>query len=338
MMRNLVGSLILIFCLSGTVYGQSAREVAQKSFSSVVLLLMEDKNGQVLSQGSGFVVGKGVVATNFHVIEGATSGAAKMVGKKTFFPINGVVGVDKKRDLALLSVSGLDRQPLKFAVEDEANVGDKVYAVGNPLGLEGTFSEGIVSGVRHLKDATILQITAPISPGSSGGPILNAKGNVIGVAVATFKTGQNLNFAIPSFYVRNLLTSKSAPKPLQKVATRRSATSVTTQFGSKSSEGVKITHLSWQRNTSMAFSIRNTLRQPVKSVKLLFIFYDGHGDPVHVSDTFYKYEIPARLAKRSTVYVPRGVRQLATKRGGKYGHDILKTHVEVRVLDFKILN
>jgi S1-C subfamily serine protease len=85
-------------------------------------------------------------------------------------------------------------------------VGDKVYAVGNPLGLEGTFSEGIISGMRFIGGHATMQITAPISPGSSGGPILDGSGSVIGVAVATFKNGQNLNLAIPVGYVSRLLT------------------------------------------------------------------------------------------------------------------------------------
>jgi len=75
-------------------------------------------------------------------------------------------------------------------------VGDTVYVAGNPKGLEGTFSQGIVSGIRRVKGNRYLQITAAISEGSSGGPILNESGDVIGIAVATVREGQNLNFAV----------------------------------------------------------------------------------------------------------------------------------------------
>ena len=89
---------------------------------------------------------------------------------------------------------------------DFAQVGETVYAVGNPRGLEGTFSQGIISSIRPVGSDKLIQITAPLSPGSSGGPVLNRKGEVIGVSVFTIRNGQNLNFAIPSNYVKPLLT------------------------------------------------------------------------------------------------------------------------------------
>lgn len=352
-----IGIVVLILGVYGTAHAQSARQIAQKSFPSVVLLLMEDKNGQVLSQGSGFVIGKGVIATNFHVIEGASAGVAKVVGKKKLFPITGVVAVDKKRDLALLAVGGLNRRALKFADINKASVGDKVYAVGNPLGLEGTFSEGIVSGIRHYKGDTILQITAPISPGSSGGPILNAKGEVIGVAVATFRTGQNLNFAIPIDYVDELsiLSAGRAPKPLRQASRHKGSKSLVDQFGSKNRDGVRVTHATLEKPylgspIYLNYSIRNTLRQSVKDVKLLFIFYGPDRQPVHVVDRSFKGVIPARLAKRSNVKLSSDVASIS------FGKDVLsisfgKTgpydrvldinrniNFEARVLDFKIVN
>ena len=96
-------------------------------------------------------------------------------------------------------------------------VGESVYVAGNPRGLEGTISEGIISAIRPegdiLVDAKVLQITAAISPGSSGGPVLSGKGKVIGVSVASFRGGQNLNFAIPSNYLTELITQVGDAKP-----------------------------------------------------------------------------------------------------------------------------
>lgn len=181
---------------------QTAQEIAKKAFGSTVLLVMEDANGQPLSLGSGFIVRDGQIASNRHVIEGAARGYAKQVGQKTKHDIEGIVAVDPERDLVVLKISGAGAIALTLGSSDAVQVGESVYAVGNPQGLEGTFSQGIVSSIREVGTDKLLQITAPISPGSSGGPVLNSKGEVIGVSVATFRGGQNLNFAIPSVYLR----------------------------------------------------------------------------------------------------------------------------------------
>jgi S1-C subfamily serine protease len=177
---------------------QTAQEIAKKAFGSTVLLVMEDANGQPLSLGSGFFVRDGEIASNLHVVEGAARDYGKLVGQKTKYDIEGITAVDPVWDLVVLKVSAARPQPLSLGNSDAVQVGEPVYAVGNPQGLEGTFSQGIVSSIREVGTDKLLQITAPISPGSSGGPVLNDKGEVIGVSVATFRGGQNLNFAIPS--------------------------------------------------------------------------------------------------------------------------------------------
>jgi len=166
---------------------------------------MEDANSQPVSLGSGFFVKDDIVATNLHMIEGAARGYAKIVGQKPKYEIVGIVGIDTQRDLALLKITGVRAPSLTFGDINQVAVGDEVYAIGNPQGLEGTFSQGIVSSIRQVGSDILFQITAPISPGSSGGPVLNAQGKVIGIAVATFKGGQNLNFAIPATYLATFL-------------------------------------------------------------------------------------------------------------------------------------
>ena len=209
---------LAVMCLSFVVSGYSSaltpRDIAQKAFPSVVLLAMKDANGQLISLGSGFFVRGDVVATNLHVIEGATAGYARIVGQKTKHNVAGTVGIDAQRDLVLLKIRGTKSPPLRLGDTSKVAVGDEAYAIGNPLGLEGTFSEGIVSGIRQIDSRTMFQITAPISPGSSGGPVLNGHGEVIGVAVATFKGGQNLNFAIPASYLTLLLQNMKPVAPL----------------------------------------------------------------------------------------------------------------------------
>ena len=169
---------------------------------------MNDSSGQPLSLGSGFFVSSGIIATNAHVIEGASSGTARLVGSTETMQILGTVAVDLNADLALLRVNG-SAPSLAITSATTPAVGDNVYVVGNPLGLEGTFSSGIISGARHVEDDSILQMTAPISPGSSGGPVMDSSGSVIGIAEATFGNGQNLNFAVPASYLSRLLASVS---------------------------------------------------------------------------------------------------------------------------------
>ena len=155
---------------------------------------MEDANGQPLSLGSGFFVKDDQIATNLHVVEGAARGYAKLVGQETKFNIEGYTAIDEKRDLIILKVTAFGTQTISLGNSDFAQVGETVYAVGNPRGLEGTFSQGIISSIRPVGIDKLIQITAPLSPGSSGGPVLNRKGEVIGVSVLTIRDGPKSQF------------------------------------------------------------------------------------------------------------------------------------------------
>lgn len=329
--------LIPLLCLGAPAGGQSARQIAQNTFPSVVLLVTEDANGQPLSLGSGFFVRDHVVATNQHVIEGAARGYAKLVGQKKKFDIGGTVGIDPKCDLVLLVVPEAQAPSLSIGDSNQVAVGDEVYAVGNPQGLEGTFSQGIVSSVRQVGLDSLLQITAPVSPGSSGGPVLNTQGKVIGVAVATFSGGQNLNFAIPASYLASLLTRQTPVSPLSGSTGRGQEASILSGLGGRSTEGVVGGKLTWQyeygQTGSYSFSLRNLLREPVKDVFCLVVFYDHSGDPIDVDVVRYLEVVPAGLAKRVTGRVDGSVQKLTTVLGSASPF----TRVEFRVLDFKIV-
>lgn len=175
---------------------------------------MEDTNGQPLSLGSGFFVGDGQIATNLHVVEGATRGYAKLVGQETKFNIEGYTAIDERRDLIILKVTAFGTQVISLGNSDLVQVGEPVYAIGNPKGYEGTVSDGIISGICDANK--LIQMTAPISRGSSGGPVINSNGKVIGVSALSHSNGQNLNFAIPSIYVGKLIekVEELTPKPL----------------------------------------------------------------------------------------------------------------------------
>lgn len=190
----------------------TAREIARKVFPSVVMLVALDKNGVPVSLGSGFFVRGDAIATNRHVIDSASQIHVKIVGRNVSFEIKSVESTDKENDLALLKIEAPKAQSLLLGDSRRVAVGDTVYVVGNPEGLEGTFSQGIISGLRKTEGQDLLQITAPISHGSSGGPVLNTRGEVIGIAVGIIADGQNLNFAIPVSHLSSLMAKTGQPE------------------------------------------------------------------------------------------------------------------------------
>lgn len=159
--------------------------------------------------GTGFVISPdGRIATNLHVIAGAEKVTVELADKRKF-PVTQVLAVDGERDLAILQIdaSGLPTVPLGNS--DLVSAGERVVIIGNPLGvLEFSVSDGLISAVRQRSPQTkVLQTSAPISPGSSGGPLFNRYGEVVGVATYFSVEGQNLNFAMPSNYLRPMLRS-----------------------------------------------------------------------------------------------------------------------------------
>ncbi len=200
--------LLGLLCYEINIVTAQAPEIAQKTKASTVLLEMKDARGRS-TQGSGFFVGNRLVATNHHVINGAKTGTVKLVVEQRRFEIEGAVAIDKNHDLAIVKVRGLNAPPLPLGNSDTVEEGEIVYAVGNPRGFEGTFSSGEISNIRpqgtsRIKDK-VLQFTAPISRGSSGGAMVNRWGEVIGIVSETRDDGQNLNFAIPVNTLKSLL-------------------------------------------------------------------------------------------------------------------------------------
>ena len=186
---------------------QTVQQIAQKALASTVYLRGYDVDGKELGAGSGFFVGTDKVATNHHVIKGTVSIYAKIVGEEEWYVVESIAATDETHDLAVLKLSGITAPALPLTDSDAVQVGDSVYAVGNPERLEGTFSEGIISSIRGEGNNKWIQMTASISPGSSGGAVLNNKGKVIGVATASHPgaEAENLNFAVPSNYLKALL-------------------------------------------------------------------------------------------------------------------------------------
>ncbi len=197
MRHNLILFLLFFYLCS---FGQDAKMIAKKCLPSTVSIFLENEYTNESYYGSGFIIEKGKVITNYHVIEKSSFGYVTLNDRNKKYRIDAVLKVDKVNDLALLSVPSLLGASLELNYEDP-EVGEKIYVIGNPQGLSGTISEGIISGIRAFKNRRLIQITAPISPGSSGGPVITNDGKVIGVAVSAIETGQNLNFAIPSSFI-----------------------------------------------------------------------------------------------------------------------------------------
>ena len=215
--QYLIGVVVVLLCPTTIAPAQTAEQIAEKTLAATVYLEMKDRNGATLGFGSGFFVKENLIATNYHVIEGAAQGTAKLVGKYTTYTIEGITAIDEKNDLALLKVTAYGITPLPLGDSDNVRIGATVYVAGNPKGLEGTFSNGIISSRRDRYTQERLQMTAPISPGSSGGPVLNRRGEIIGVSFMTIEGGQNLNFAIPSNYLKILLTQSGIVKYFSQV-------------------------------------------------------------------------------------------------------------------------
>lgn len=181
----------------------TAESVYRSSQESVFLVYVNDAGGSPTALGSAFLVGRRKLITNAHVV---ANGVPVLAVGPVRVPIK-VVRTDRKNDLALLSVDvDLTSTPLTLATGDD-QPGESVFAIGNPEGLEKTISQGIVSGLRVQDGRSLIQVTSPISHGSSGGPILNASGQVIGVAVGMLEDGQNLNFAVPVKYIKDLIAA-----------------------------------------------------------------------------------------------------------------------------------
>ncbi len=166
---------------------------------SPAVVVVETRRGTQRGLGTGFFINpQGHIVTNHHVLYGAQEATVKTHSGRRY-PIKRIIAEDRATDLVLVTADIPAGEITALEISGRLpEVGEKIYAIGHPMGLEKTVSEGIVSAIRQLPNlGEIIQITAPISPGSSGGPVFDAAGRVIGVARATFKTGQNLNFAVP---------------------------------------------------------------------------------------------------------------------------------------------
>ncbi len=193
-------------CCAGDVSAQDfLPDLVKRIKPSAVAIETFDAKDNTIARGSGFFIAPDRVITNRHVIERSSRVEIHLLDGKRF-PVRGVLAIDGEGDLALLQVD-VPRNlavplPIVRAVPQE---GESIVVIGNPFGLEGSVSNGIVSAVREISGyGKIIQITASISPGSSGSPVVNMAGQVIGIATLQAAEGQNLNFAVPAERISQL--------------------------------------------------------------------------------------------------------------------------------------
>lgn len=176
-----------------------------KSANGAIVTVITATDDKPIAQGTGFLVSAdGVIVTNYHVIKEGNVAIVKFPDGAVL-PVDGVLATDKVRDLAIIKIHGKTFRTLTLGNSDKVQVGEEVVAIGNPFGLELTVSNGIVSGLRTDESGKFLQTTAPISPGSSGGPLFNMLSEVVGINTMYLEGGENLNFAIPINDAKHLL-------------------------------------------------------------------------------------------------------------------------------------
>lgn len=266
----------------------TAEEVYNNSVNKVALLLCYE-NGVPSSQGSGFFIDKNTLVTNYHVIEGTTSIEIKTSEEEDFYRGGKVVLASEEFDLAIIRTNK-DFPFFSIDSTGKEKVGSKVYTIGNPRGLEGTISDGILSGKRNEYGTEYLQITAPISPGNSGGPLLNENGEVIGVSTFTFVNGQNLNFAMPIKYISKCTTYTYQPKTNNSSRESRvgNHSDAVTMFNYSKDQG-------YQELGS--FSLKNNSDNYVRNIIGVMI-YREKGEIIHYKIENFNDEIAPGMAKR----------------------------------------
>jgi S1-C subfamily serine protease len=281
-------------------------------------------------QGSGFILDKaGHILTNFHVVDGANRGIEVMLYNKRRYPAR-VVGVDKVHDLALLQIDAPDLQPVTLADSSQLNVGQKVFAIGNPFGLSGTMTRGIISSIRSIRNQDgapiedAIQTDAAINPGNSGGPLLNSSGEVIGINTLIASNGADqssgIGFAIPintaKAVLADLIRYGKVKRPSLGIVSYAIGPDLASQMGLAADSGVLI-----QRVLPGGAAERAGLRggseqayvgnQPIMIGGDLIVAIDGQQvtDPEDISALMDKHQAGDTIS----VTIVRGKKQMTLK-------------------------
>ena len=180
----------------------TATQIYEEVSKATVEITSYFDNGE-MALGSGFFIDKGVIVTNYHVVGGANK-IVVQASNGNKYVVNEILGYDKDIDIAVIKIDAEENEVL--TINDEGvTVGEKIYILGSPLGLTGTFADGIVSSASRVdNEVDYIQVTAPMSPGNSGGPLINRFGEVMGINTWQYTDGQNLNFSININELKNI--------------------------------------------------------------------------------------------------------------------------------------
>jgi len=193
-------------------------EITRKIAPAVVLIKGKTESGELL--GTGFIItSDGKIATNLHVVQNLRSGGVQLASCDKYDSFS-VLAFDERKDIAILKIPGFDLPSVTLGNSNSVEVGEPVLIVGNPLGLQGSVTTGVISSVRDDPSGggfKVLQTDAAANPGNSGGPLVNRQSEVIGLITFKIVGGENLNFAIPVNYLRGLTDSPASAMSLDEL-------------------------------------------------------------------------------------------------------------------------
>lgn len=302
----------------------SAEDIYKQSVDKVAMIISY-KNGIPYSQGSGFFIDRNTLVTNFHCVAGADGIEFKVTNNDKVYKEAKVVKASDEYDLAIIKTEHAFPYVKVDSLGNE-KIGSKIYAIGNPRGLEGTLSDGILSGKRDNDGIEYLQITAPINPGNSGGPVLNEKGDVIGIATFTFKNSQNLNFAMPIKYLSKCTSlTERTPKVAKK------------NFGIDK-DAVTISNYYCPTIGDENFSLKNNTTDAINNIYGVIVYKTMSGDIFNFRRIYYEKVIPAGLAKIIT-RENLGGNYVYYKSLEPYEHysNLTKFQIEFRLISYEIV-
>jgi len=298
--------LLLFVLLAELVAATDAREVFKAVAPSVVLIKTYASGRVPLKIGSGFFVAPGdALVTNAHVIAGASEVECVLSNGVTI-SVTEVLALAADKDIAILSAKG----PALQLSERIPEVGESIFALGNPKGLSATFSNGIVSALRSQGGMPVIQITAPISPGSSGGPVVDDKGRVIGVASFNFREGQNLNFAVGSSAIIPMLAARN-PMPIA-VAGYKADEAAKQNAATYGQDRLTVVRKSL-KGERLSVSIKNNETSAVYHIVMRVLFYEDGRQAKLAENQSESVALRASLAKGEHVEKLLQIRSILDK-------------------------
>ena len=242
----------------------TAEQIYAQCSPAVFFVEVYDKSGQCYATGSGFFLSKdGLAVTNHHVLDGAARAVITTSDTEQSYEVSGVYDFSQENDWVVMQVAGSGFASLDIAPADTALGGATVYAIGSPKGLQNTISQGLISNPdREVDGVHYIQTSAPISPGSSGGALINKYGQVVGITSAGFTTGQNLNLAMSMTKLEGMKTTKLQPisvvTPKASVSYTLSAKSVTVEAGSSTLISLDLTETGMRDVATYSLRVQDT--------------------------------------------------------------------------------